>query len=89
MTTVRFYSLLRDRLGEGEIEIEAGDVAEAVARLKEIFGSRWSDTVEEGGRIKESYIFLIGGRRISPADFRKTPLNGGEALHIFSPIAGG
>ena len=89
MITVRLYSLLRDRLGEGEVKVEARDVAGAVARLKERFGPRWNDTVEEDGRVKESYIFLVNGRRIFPDDFRKTILDTEDILHVFPPIAGG
>ena len=89
MITVRFYSLLRDKLGKKEVQVEARDVAQAVDRLDNIFGSRWTDALYEGGRIKERYIFLINGRRVFRDNFKKTRLGDEGILHIFPPIAGG
>ncbi|MDP8214370.1 MAG: MoaD family protein [Candidatus Euphemobacter frigidus] len=89
MITVRFYSLLRDKLGKKEVKVEARNVAQAMDRLKEIFGSRWTDALYKGGRMNESYIFLINGQRIFLNNFPETRLDDEEMLHIFPPVAGG
>lgn len=88
--TVRMYTILKEQLGCGKVELQAKDVSEVMEKLKEKFGERFQDTLyEQDGKIKNYYILLLNGRVVDLKNIKKSGLKEGDTLHIFPPIAGG
>ena len=89
---VSFYATLRPIVGARSVEIplaEGATVRELVAAL----ASRWPELSaqlfdEEGGLSRRVNVF-VGGRDIRWLEGVETPLQPGQEVDIFPPVAGG
>jgi MoaD family protein len=89
MITARFYTILREALGTDRIEVEARNVEEALDAIERALGRGFKETLMEDGRIKKTFILLLNGRVVNKDDLGGTPLQDGDIIHFFPPIAGG
>lgn len=88
--TVRFYTILREKVGVDKVELEADNLYEVVEELKQRFKEPFTSTLcDAKGNVKDYFIFLIDGKTIDHNKFKKTKLKDGQEIHIFPPIAGG
>jgi molybdopterin synthase sulfur carrier subunit len=88
--TVRLYAGLREKVGEGRMELAAKNVAEAIGLLKERFGTKFTDQLYEAdGKVKDYYLLLLSGHTVYWDKIEETGVKEGDILHIFPPIAGG
>ncbi|MDI6641840.1 MAG: MoaD family protein [Elusimicrobiota bacterium] len=88
--TVRMYTTLKEKVGTGDVELEAKNVQEALEGLNKKFGENFRQTLyEPDGKIKGYYILLLNGKVVDREKPEKFKLKSGDTLHIFPPIAGG
>lgn len=88
--TVRFYTILREKVGIDRVELEADNLYEVIQKLKQKFKEPFTSTLcDTKGNVKDYFIFLIDGRTVDRDKFKKTKLKDGQEIHIFPPIAGG
>jgi len=88
--TVRFYTILKEKLGTGSIELSCSNVGDCIRKLSEKFGEKFTQTVlDSKGKVKGYFILLLNGYVVDRKNLRKQKLKNGDVLHIFPPIAGG
>jgi molybdopterin synthase sulfur carrier subunit len=88
--TVRMYTILKEQVGCGKVDLEGSNVAEVLDKMKEMFGERFMRTLyEENGKVKGYYILLLNGKVVDHKKLKTYKLKDGDTLHIFPPIAGG
>lgn len=86
-----YFAMLRQATGKIEEEWDCpaktlGELMEAlVARYGREFG-RW---VFDGGKLSNLAIVLVNGRDARHIASEKTPLEPGDQIAIFPPVAGG
>lgn len=90
--TVKFYALLRRRLGVTAMEIE-GDgltVAELLRRAEDRSGQRFLDELldREKGLLTGAMI-LVNGENVRLKRGLETRVAAGDAVDLFSPAGGG
>ncbi|MCX7715803.1 MAG: MoaD family protein, partial [Endomicrobia bacterium] len=87
---VRFYTILREKIGLDKTELQAENLDEAIKVLKSRFKEPFISTLfDSSGKVKDYFIFLIDGKTIDHNKFKQTKLKEGQEIHIFPPIAGG
>ncbi len=87
---VYFYTILKEKTGVDEIEVNADTVHKVVQELKKVLGKNFVNTLcEPSGKVKDYFIFLLNGKTVDHNKFKTTKLKSGDELHIFPPIAGG
>ena len=92
--TVKFYSLLRRRLGRASIAIaaQAGDwsVLELLRRAEDMTGQRFLDELldREKGLLAGA-IILVNGENVRLKENLETRVRGGDTVDLFSPAGGG
>ena len=87
LINVRFYTILRRKLGVDSLFLEAADIEEAIAYLDESFSSRFQQEFHTDGKIQENCIFLLNG--INLRNLERSILEEGDVIHVFLPTAGG
>jgi len=87
--TIRFYSVLRLKLGREELRLEAESLGEALERLKGSRGNGFSRALFDGGRLKRGYAVILKGKRVPEEEFGTTALEEGDVIHLFPPLGGG
>ncbi|MCS7151340.1 MAG: MoaD/ThiS family protein [Endomicrobia bacterium] len=88
--TVRFYTILREKVGVDKTEVEAENLYEVIEILKQKFKEPFVSTLcDSSGKVKDYFIFLIDGKTVDHNKFKRTKLKDGQEIHIFPPIAGG
>ena len=78
--TVRIPQNLNKKVGQESVLIDAGNVKDALEKLKREFKEEFSEDL---------YIFLLNGRIINKRKLGQTKLSAGDTLHIFLPVFGG
>jgi MoaD family protein len=90
--TVKFYALLRRRLGTAAIEIEASGVTllELLALAEAQVGQRFLDELldPETGLLDGTMV-LVNGENVRLKQHLETPMNAGDTVDLFSPAGGG
>lgn len=87
---VKFYTVLRDKLGTDRVEISGRDVLEVLKKLSLKYGKDFSEEVfDESGAIHNYYILLLNDKTVDQKNPQEARLKEGDVLHIFPPIAGG
>ncbi len=80
--TVRLFAMLRDRLPpnsngeEMEIEVEEGATAQEIIQQLEI-------------PPELANLVMVNGYHLLPEEIKNRPLEAGETISIFPPVAGG
>ena len=86
---VKLYATLRDKIGKDTIYINANNVREAIKELLNLFPSLKGEIVDENGKLKDDYIYLVNGRNIVFLQNEDTNLKDGDKLTVFPPVGGG
>jgi molybdopterin synthase sulfur carrier subunit len=89
---VSFYATLRPIVGGRSVEVPL-DAGATVRELVDALASRWPELSEqlfdeEGGLSRRVNVF-VEGRDIRWLDGVETPLQPGQKVDIFPPVAGG
>ncbi|MFH2071139.1 MAG: MoaD/ThiS family protein [Elusimicrobiota bacterium] len=89
--TVRMYTILKENVGTGSVNLAVKNAGEALEKLKERFGGQFVDTLyeDDGKKIKGYFILLLNGKVVDRVNPSRHKLKNGDTLHIFPPIAGG
>lgn len=89
---MKFYALLRRRLGTAAIEIEANGVSllELLALAEAQVGQRFLDELldPETGLL-DGTMMLVNGENVRLKQHLETPVNAGDTVDLFSPAGGG
>jgi molybdopterin synthase sulfur carrier subunit len=73
-----------------EIELEEGTVNYLLGVLSEKFGEEFTSRIFDEEELNGHILLLVNGRNVfSLPDELSTPLNDGDEVAIFPPIAGG
>lgn len=87
--TVRLYTILKEKLGKDQIQINAKTLQEALTNIsrgnKEIEGILF----EKKGKVKGYFVITINSEIIDNSKISKIKLNDGDIIHIFPPVSGG
>ena len=89
---VKFYSLLRRRLGTQAIEIEADElsIAELLRRVETMAGQPFLDELLERDKgLLAGTMILVNGENVRLKQNLETMVRGGDMVDLFSPAGGG
>ena len=94
--TVRFFTSLREIIGEKEETLEfpedrAVTVDMVLKMLRQRYGNRFVEYVydRETETVRSFLQFLVNGKSASTLSGLQTELNDGDALAILPPVGGG
>jgi molybdopterin synthase sulfur carrier subunit len=92
--SVRFFTVLRELAGKGEVILEfRGDeitVATVLQTLAKRFGTEFKDYVfNEQGKIREHLQLLVDGQVITGLKGLETRVKDGNEVAIIPPVSGG
>jgi molybdopterin synthase sulfur carrier subunit len=91
--TVRVFAALRELLGKRIIELDvAVDDVEGIIRLiTDTYQPNFKNAIinPQTGQIRKGFSVLLNGRDISSLEGLRTRLQDGDAIALFSPVAGG
>ena len=82
-------ALRRVTQGQGEVEIEAGTIAELIDNLEKEFPGIKERLVEESGEIRKFVNFFVNDEDIRFLQGKDTGLKDGDVVAIIPAIAGG
>ena len=88
---IRFFARFRELLGT-EIIVEGGTNLTLAALVKSttLKNREGYDAIFDGqGRFHEFVILMQNGKRIDISDAEKTPVENGDDIAVFPPVAGG
>ena len=91
---VKFYSLLRRRLGRASIEIAAPEgewsVLELLRLAENMTGQRFLDELLDRKKgLLAGTIILVNGENVRLKQSLETRVRGGDSVDLFSPAGGG
>ncbi|RMD45262.1 MAG: MoaD/ThiS family protein [Aquificota bacterium] len=88
--TVRIPTALRRvTQGQGEVQVEAGTIAELIEKLEEEFPGIKERLVDETGEIRKFVNFFVNDEDIRFLKGKDTELKDGDVVAIIPAIAGG
>jgi len=88
--TLRYFAKIREITGKREETVvlhEGNSVMDALSKLSEIYGEKFSQYIFDKKKPKEDLTFLVNGQAIN--NFNKKMLKEGDVLAILPPISGG
>jgi sulfur-carrier protein len=89
---VSFYATLEPIVGQRKVELALG-AGSRVADLVEVLAARWPELrehlMDEDGRLSRRVNIFVGGRNVRWLQGLETPLESGQTIDIFPPVAGG
>ncbi|RQG92260.1 ubiquitin-like small modifier protein 1 [Natrarchaeobius chitinivorans] len=88
---LRFFATFRDAVGEKERTRTVADdatVGDVLASLEAEYDGLEGQLLEDGA-VREQLNVLKNGRNVVHMDGTETPLEGGDVLSVFPPVAGG
>jgi molybdopterin synthase sulfur carrier subunit len=89
---LRFFANFREAVGSKTVRREYDDV-ETVGDVLRAIESEWpeleGDILDGSGEIKPQLSVLKNGREVLHLDGPATPLEDGDTLSVFPPVAGG
>ena len=87
-----FYATLEPIVGQRKVELALG-AGSRVADLVEVLAARWPELrehlMDEDGRLSRRVNIFVGGRNVRWLQGLETPLESGQTIDIFPPVAGG
>lgn len=92
MVTVKFYALLRRRLGTAAIEVECDGltVRELLLRAEDQIGRRFLDELlDRKTGLLDGTMVLVNGENVRLKDSLDTRVRAGDTVDLFSPAGGG
>ncbi|WP_456401462.1 MoaD/ThiS family protein [Persephonella sp.] len=88
--TVRIPTALRRvTQGQGEVQVEASNIAELIDKLEEEFPGIKDRLVEQNGEIRKFVNFFVNDEDIRFLNGKDTQLKDGDIVAIIPAIAGG
>ncbi|ACN98869.1 MoaD/ThiS family protein [Sulfurihydrogenibium azorense] len=88
--TVRIPTALRRiTQGQGEVSVEASNIAELIDALEKEFPGIKERLVDENGEIRKFVNFFVNDEDIRFLQGKDTPLKDGDVVAIIPAIAGG
>ena len=88
MPVVKFFAGLRQTAGSKETFVEAGSLREAldelVVKIPEMHAKVW-----DGSRLRPYVNVTVNGQTLTSEEELNRPLEPGDTIAIFPPIAGG
>lgn len=92
MATVRFYTLLRLKLGISEVDVEADEISlkELLYKVKEVINSDLiiQKTMDNEGKLRRGINILVNGHNILSLDRLDTIIRNADVVGLF-PTGGG
>jgi molybdopterin synthase sulfur carrier subunit len=89
---LRFFANFREAVGSKTVEREY-DAGETVGDVLRAIESEWpdleGDILADDGEIKPQLSVLKNGREVLHLEGTETPLEDGDTLSVFPPVAGG
>jgi len=92
MTVVRLYAGLREAAGQRDFEVElpAGAlIGQLLRRLIALRPKLNGKILDEDGHVRQYVAVFVNGRDIRHLNGLETPVEPGEEIAIFPPVAGG
>lgn len=86
---IKMYATIREKFKEGEVAVVADTVIEAIKKLVEMHPELKEEVLDENFNLKNDYIYLLNGRNIEFLKKGETPIEDGDKISIFPPVAGG
>jgi molybdopterin synthase sulfur carrier subunit len=91
---IKFYSLLRRRLGRESVDIAAPGDGIAVGRLlrlaeQEAGQSFLDELLQPREGLRAGAIVLVNGENVRLKDGLETPVHNGDIIDLFTPAGGG
>lgn len=89
---LRFFATFREAVGRKSIERDfAGSVTvgEVLSELEAEFPELAGELLDDEGSIRPQLSVLQNGRQVIHLDGTETPLDDGDQLSVFPPVAGG
>ncbi|MFU2158389.1 MULTISPECIES: ubiquitin-like small modifier protein 1 [Caldisericum] len=86
---IKMYATIREKFKEGEVELDAETVIDAIRKLVEKYPILKNEVLDENDSLKNDYIYLVNGRNVEFLQKGNTPLKDGDKISIFPPVAGG
>jgi MoaD family protein len=90
--TVKFYSLLRRRLGMAAIEVEADGltVRELLQRAEKQAGRPFlGELLDRASGLLDGTMVLVNGENVRLKQYLDTRVSAGDTVDLFSPAGGG
>ena len=90
MTRVSFFGMVRDIIGEKEIQIQGGDSVESLLEaLSGRYGVQFGEKVLKTAERDLALILLLNGRHIEHVGGLSAPVKEGDHLAVFPLVGGG
>ncbi|MHA2365870.1 MAG: ubiquitin-like small modifier protein 1 [Candidatus Hodarchaeales archaeon] len=90
--TVRFFANLKEISNKRNVTLQV-EIEKTINQLLEILFEMYSplkeEILDESGNLREYYVILKNGRKISIFEGMDTKLENGDVIAIFPPAAGG
>jgi len=86
---IKMYATIREKFKEGEVVLDSDTVIEAIRKLVEMHPELKDEVLDENFNLKNDYIYLLNGRNIEFLKKGETPIEDGDKISIFPPVAGG
>lgn len=88
---IRFFARFRELLGTDIVtDVEAGMMFSALITATARKNPDGYDAIfDKNGAFREFVILMKNGRRIDIADAAQTPVEDGDEIAVFPPVAGG
>jgi sulfur-carrier protein len=88
MATIKIFGNLRQMAGKPALSVEGQTVSELLDHLRPQYTSL-VDAILNEAKLKPYFKIMVNGIDISLAQGLDTPVNTGDVVAIFPPIAGG
>ena len=93
MIKVRFFTLLRLKLGISEVDVDVDEIVlrDLVFKIKEIVGSDIvvKKVMEEDGSLRKGINILVNGHNITSLERLDTIIKAGDGVSLFPSGGGG
>ncbi len=87
---VRFFAQFRERYG-GDHRVDPAAGATVADAVRAVTGTSAAEdsAIGPGGALRDYVILMRNGRRIEHDEAEATPVEDGDELAVFPPVAGG
>ncbi len=87
---VRFFAQFRERYG-GDHRVDPGEGATIADTVRAVTGGGGSEdgAIGPGGALRDYVIVMRNGKRVEHDEAEAVPVEDGDELAVFPPVAGG